>query len=513
MIDITIFTEKLDIAKQQKDHPNYRKKIQLELSKPEWQQQKFELDRQFSNIKDEQDFQKYQKALARLFEDIYEVITAPGVDNFIGWINEITDHKKNLNAKKLRDYLVENFTESTISSSIESVLSNKDGLSKEKSIFFPLLNEIQKEIKKRCHSFLDKPAEFANNIKEFLEDLTTDLSGVAEIVELSYSDLRQFYKADQISNKIDFYYDIFKLIVEKNQNLKPINDIDKGLDLLIKVKNRITDIVKCIALLNKTGLANNSDINIRNLFLKFDKEMVNYEKGIFNSLDEFIDKTWSDIESNYNQIKSFFEKNNQVTYSGQWDTFSKKDEIKSLILLYSSLLNDAPLTTILSRATSDIPKLLSRKATALDKYNTSATQLKEEIAEVFRNFIKEYEGKKMPLLDSLSSGTASLKTITGKIKLSIEGINNGLKSLELRTDVMEYLNEDFLSDLNTYNDIRNWFENALQQSGMNPHLIWLESKLNGSGSGSISIIDFNNPGLIKELLEKGLIKIEIEKTF
>ena len=71
MIDITIFTEKLDIAKQQKDHPNYRKKIQLELSKPEWQQQKFELDRQFSNIKDEQDFQKYQKALASDYFGLY----------------------------------------------------------------------------------------------------------------------------------------------------------------------------------------------------------------------------------------------------------------------------------------------------------------------------------------------------------------------------------------------------------------------------------------------------------
>jgi hypothetical protein len=85
--------------------------------------------------------------------------------------------------------------------------------------------------------------------------------------------------------------------------------------------------------------------------------------------------------------------------------------------------------------------------------------------------------------------------------------------LENSTDLISYLNEDFLIDLNTNNDITALFRNALNESGMSEHLNWLESKLNGADNGTLSSQDFGNSALIKELLDKGLIKIEIQKTF
>ncbi|MBK8686615.1 MAG: hypothetical protein IPN26_17420 [Bacteroidetes bacterium] len=70
-----------------------------------------------------------------MFEDIYEVITAPGVDYFIGWVNQITADKNNANSKELRKYLVKHYADSNISESIESINSNKAVLEIENSIF------------------------------------------------------------------------------------------------------------------------------------------------------------------------------------------------------------------------------------------------------------------------------------------------------------------------------------------------------------------------------------------
>ena len=139
--------------------------------------------------------------------------------------------------------------------------------------------------------------------------------------------------------------------------------------------------------------------------------------------------------------------------------------------------------------------------------------MRNNILTVFKNTISEYESKNLTLLDSLSISKPSISTIRNKIKESLEGLKNGIMSLEGSTDLISYLSEDFLIDLNTNNDITALFRNALNESGMSNHLTWLELKLNGADNGTISSQDFGNPVLIKELLDKGLVKIEIQKTF
>ena len=193
MMDISAHNEKLEIALQQKSNPSYKTKIEDELSKPEWQERLFGIERTLSNIKDEKDFLEYQKSLTKLFNDLYEVITAPGVDYFIGWVNQITAEKSNSSANKLRSYLVERYAESTISESIESINSNKDVLEIESSIFNPLLKNITKELKKQTENLLKDPAQFENNIDDYFEKLTTTLNGLESIQELQYTKIDQLY--------------------------------------------------------------------------------------------------------------------------------------------------------------------------------------------------------------------------------------------------------------------------------------------------------------------------------
>jgi len=513
MIDISAYSEKLDLALKQKRNPSYSKKIAVELAKPEWQQQLFELEHIFSNVKDEQDFNKYQKALTKLFEDIYEVITAPGVDDFIGWINDITNEKNNANSKKLRDFLVEHYSKNSISNSIEVTNSSKQVLEIENSIFANLLSEVSKELKKETINLLNDPKQFENNIDDYFELVKSTLDGLREIKELNYTQPNELFSKEQIDNNIDFYIDIVSLVIEKNQSTKPINDTDKNLGLIDKIKNRISEINKCIVLLYKTKIANSQDTTFQKLFIKFTEDMVKYEGGVKNNLEEFIENKWIELETKYNTINDFFENKQTISYDSKWDSYPNKDELQSIILQYNSLIKDNILDTILTKSILGIQQSLTSKSKAIDDFESYSATVRNNILLVFKCSLSEYESKNLALLDSLAISKPSINSIIIEIKASLDGLKNGIKSLEKATDLILYLNEDFLIDLNTNNDITALFRKALNESGMSDHLNWLESKLNGADNGIISSQDFGNSNLIKELLDKGLIKIEIQKTF
>ncbi len=513
MIDILIYSEKLDIALRQKSNSSYSKKIVSELAKPEWQQQLFELERIFSKVKDEQDFQKYQNTLTKLFDDIYEVITAPGVDDFIAWINEITNDKNNANAKKLRDFLVAHYSEPNISESIEIIIASKQALDIENSIFTSLLSEVVKELKKETTIFLNDSKQFENNIDDYFENITSTLKGLKEIDELNFTSFEQLYSENQKAKNIDFYEIIIKAILEKGQSLKPQNEIEKSQVIITKMQTRIDEIKKGILILYNSKIASSDDETLKNIFLKLDKE-VKYDKGISNSLSQFIDETWAEIEEHYISIKAFYAQTTKISYDTNWNTFSKKGSVISIIDDYNKIAKDNILLNILSKSVDEVIKQLKNKAKALDKYLEQEIILKEEIEVEFNGIISEFEApSKKQLLDNLSKDNKELDKIKKEIESNIEGLRGGITKLTESENIILFIKDYFTYVLINLNETRSGFELFLQKSGMSKHLDWLESKCNGSAKGEIASQDFNDPTLIKELLDKGLIKIEIEKTF
>jgi hypothetical protein len=466
------------------------------------------LDQNKQNISDEDSYKKYVKFLKDAINSTIEQITAPTVDDFIAWIDQIVGDSKK--TEQFRAYLISNFSDA-ISARIDSILANKDSLESENSMFLPLLSAVNKELKKSCNDFLNKPEEYQNSIDDFLQKLDDTLSGLSEIEELSYCTIDELFSEEQKNKKIDFYAGVIAKIVEENQSLKPINESEKDDSILDKVNARISDINKCIEVLENTDIANNQDENIKKLFLKFDDKMVDAKNGVYNFLDNFIDNTWNEVETNYFKIKEYFE--NVVTLSANptdWDFFPKKSKINSLIEDYNLILAENPQQTILTLSINDIAKALEKKVKSIGKYEKSEGEVKQEITEVFENLTAEYENK-IPLLDSLLSTNSTLATLTQDIKDSIEGLKNGCNSLKDK-DIVTYLNEDFSIDLNTYNNIRTWFNEVLQKSGMTSHLTWLDARLENAESGEISEKDFD-ADVLKELLSKGLITLTIEKTF
>lgn len=513
MIDISAYNDKLEIALQQKGNPSYKTKIKDELSKTVWQERLFGIERTLTNIKDEKDFLDYQKSLTKLFNDLYEVITAPGVDDFIGWVNEITNDKNNSNAFKLRNYLVDRYSETTISESIESVNSNKAILEIENSIFNSLLNDIAKELRKATSNLLSDPNQFENNIDDHFEMVTSTLDGLESIQELKHTKIDLLFSDSQKASNIEFYNDFIKAIIEKGQSLKAQNEAEKTQSIISKVENRIAEIKKAVSILDNSKIASSQDELLKSIFLKLDKE-VNYEKGISNALNHFIDETWTEIEDQYNKIKNFFNQSISVTFNPTWSSFSKKGGIISIIDEYNKISSENVLSNISNKSTDDTKKTIKAKAKSIDKYLEQQTNLKSEIEEEFNGILTEFEAtSKKQLLESLSSNNSELLKIKQGIVSNIEGLKGGLLKLNENDNIIIFIKDYFTSTFNCYNDIRTGFELFLQKSNMGQHLLWLDSKCDGTSKGSITAQDLNDSTLIKELLDKGLIKIEIEKTF
>lgn len=502
--------DKINLAKSEKVGKN-KDRINLKLS--ELQDHIVEIDQRKQSIIDEKTYQKYIQFLKDSIEGTIEQIMAPTVDEFINWVNEITANKNNANTNKLRSYLVKHYAESGISESIESINSNKAVLEIENSIFNSLLNDITKDLKKQTDNLLKDPSQFENIIDGYFETITTTLDGLETIQELQYTEIDLLFTDTQKTSNIEFYNDYIEAIIGKGQSLKPQNEDEKTHSIISKVENRIAEIKKALSILHNSQIASFQDELLKSIFLKLYKE-VNYEKGIANALNHFIDETWTEIEGQYNKIKDFFNQTISIAFNPNWSSFSKKGGIISIIDEYNKIMGENILSSIQSKPIEDMLKLLRSKASSIDRYHKLEATLKIDIEEEFTGIITEFEApSKKQLLENLSSNNTELLLVKKKINENIEGLKAGVSRIKEEENIIIFLRDNFTSIFNCYNEIRSGFELFLQKSGMSNHLAWLDSKCDGTSNGSITVQNLNDPILLKELLEKGLIKIEIEKTF
>ena len=173
-------------ALELKKDAKYATALKAELSKPEWKQQFDAIDERLAVVGSKNDFDKCFKQLVDLFDQIYEKITAPGLDAFIGWIEEHTKNNDE-NIKKLRAFLKKDYE--SYSSSIDDILSSIAELPQEdeKHLFDTMISDFNKKLKKDVSKFVNAPDKFENNIADFLSNLTNEYSVMCSIPELKYS--------------------------------------------------------------------------------------------------------------------------------------------------------------------------------------------------------------------------------------------------------------------------------------------------------------------------------------
>lgn len=131
-----------------------------------------------------------------------------------------------------------------------------------------------------------------------LKQLKNEYEGVSSISELNYTSVKDLYTAEQKQdNTIDFYSDIFEQARKKFQSMDVQKGEDKNTNYFTIIRNRVTSLTKSISYLVNSGVAKNNDMNIKALFLKFQKEMPIVEDDYLQSLKEFITKDWESLSN------------------------------------------------------------------------------------------------------------------------------------------------------------------------------------------------------------------------
>ena len=353
-MDKSKIKNRFEEAQKLKVREQYATALKNELSKPEWTEELESLITRMESIGSEKEYEKTMNLLVTLFDKVYEKIAAPGLDKFIEWIKD--NSKNETNANKLRDFLIKDYEK--YSSKIDDILTAISSLpneKEEKHIFKSLVTKFQSEQKSIISKFLNNTDLFINNIDAFLDGLKKEYEGFTSLPELSYTSMEELYNDEQKKDTtISFYSSIINNAIAEGQSIKEVDDNEKNLQIWKRAQNRILSVKKCIAILVNTGIAKSNDEELKQLFSRYDKEMLKTKGDVSKVLNEYIEKTWNPLRSKYDDIKSFYEEEQLEIDENDWADYEKKSDLDILHLTYINVRKGNVLVTLNTLSTDKV---------------------------------------------------------------------------------------------------------------------------------------------------------------
>ena len=498
-------------ALELKSSDKYAALLKVELSNPTWRQDLDAIAERLKSIGSKADFKKRLEELVSLFDQVYEKITAPGLDAFIGWIQ---DHTKNSdeNIKKLRVFLKENYE--SYSTPIESILASMENLPQEdeKHLFDPIVTDFNKKLKSEVSSFISSPDKFENNIEGFLSTLSSEYAGMSEIVELTFTSIDQLYTPEQKAiPSISFYEGIIQQAISRGQSLKEIDDYEKSKTLCERAKARIKSIKACISTLINTGVADCGDEDLKKLFLRYDKEMVTSTGDISKSLSNYLTNSWEPLQNNYASIKNFYKESTLEFQTTEWLGIEKEAEITALYNEYNTVRKGNILPQIPTTKLEDVAHKLNACYDKIAKLSKKENETSKIIREWFQEFLNTYNNKKQ-LLDKLVEKHPPLKASCDEIYAqgrTLTTLINGIEAISGDGTFLKALSDGTIYDMICdMNKTKEKFIEILKQSQMEAQIDWLNSLT----SFEIDETNFKSDYLL-ELLKNGLITLSFKKEF
>lgn len=512
MIQIDKYTKKYNTAIERRNNPHFISKLDFELKSADILEQLSILNQPLDDITKVSDFEKKEEAIKTFFNQLYERITSPGLDAFIQWITSQTTSQNQANIRDFKKFLKDNYDH--YAGDIEKILSAKDlvGAIDDSSIFKKILSSFDNKMRKIITDFIDNKA-FENEIDGFLNTLKTEYDNVSSTAELSNTQIDQLFSEEQRQDStIDFYSDIFEVILRKHQSLDIRKGEDKNTKYHTRILNRISNIKKCISVLYDTNVAKNGDEQIKALFLKFQKEMPIVEDDYLQSLKEFVNKDWESLCGKYENILDFYSETPLVFNNTQFDGLKKGAELTNLINSYKFIIKEGNINIVPSSTTTDIKSTLNKKNKSIEELNKDVQRIKASIKEEFNDFINKYEKQKSMLKKSIEAYPSLQDEFD-----SIYGEDGNLDNL--RNGITEYFSEDssllvalsndgILQMIELMEATTKKFEETLKQTGLKEPIEWLDSL--EDLELSVNTMDSDK---IKLLLSRGLITLTIDRTY
>ena len=489
-------------------------KVQVELAKAEWQERYKSVVAKIYAASSTKELAEATQELQDNFDSLFELITAPGVEEFINWANSLTDNKNEKSTKKLKKFLVDNFTE--YDNDIENVNAKKSCMEiDETSLFSSLIRGFRKKIKELVNKFLSKPDEFANNISALFNTLNREFDGVNEIEELAYTDISQLLPAQHKNNaSLTFYKTSFDTILKQNQDFRvPGNENGKFdgnyYEIIIA---RIDNVKDSYGLLVSCGVAEENDDRLKDIFSKLEDVMLDTKGNVCEHIESFLEKTWATLKEHFYTIKTFEDCEHLTFNSDGWKSFEKASTIDAVIEDYNSLYQEKSLTEIARTGKDKVESLLKGKAKKISELKEKINKCCSEILDIFKRTVETYSNNdKKEMLTMIIKSNPSLQQSFDDIygeDGSLSTIRNGIKTLtEDGSDFLRALSDETITTMiEERNNITEKFRDTIKADGLEDAIDWLESI--GADTNLKTLNDF-----IKPLLDKGLITINIQKEF
>lgn len=469
------------------------------------------------------DLSKYQKKIKSFFDEVYKIITAPGVQKFIDWLDELSS--KGLETKT-RNYITEFLIKEYASydDSIKNIIVNKEVLKANNSLFENIKKSVKENINKRILSSLSSKEKVEEELSDFIEELNELLEGLSEIEELGFVDAKDFYTnniADRndddynpkIDEEADYFNDLIKQVVEKKDFLTKDKDKIQLSTIVESVQSSIDDINNSIETIKTIDVSTDSEDDIITLYNKFENSFkFNNVDNVSDYIQESISDTWNKIINAYNTCQIFYSKNSQAKITklnsnkDNWSSFAFASKIEQYVLTLNNIISDNPIKSI---NTNDISKI----KTTYTKVEKSINSLeennpKDDIVNYFSNITSDFENKKIEILKRLKTSDSEIK----KIESAVVEIKSFIENIKITDNLLDALNDDFVDGiLGSYDYIKKQFTSAIEKSDIKEDLTYLEEISSEEYKLSKSDLE-TNLDRFKKLLEYDLININLTKN-
>lgn len=497
------------------------------------------LQKQKSDIKTDESFKKYKKDLTSFFNKVRDIITSPGVEHFINWIDELDNkHQMEKNKKEwLQKYLQDHYAEhnhaiKTILDSIRILESNEDAL------FKATKNSINTIIAKTLSNFEKIEAEFKPELPGFINDLEEMFHEISEIQELNFSDVKDFYtdnideKSDndfepKLNPKADYHFELIKKMVDEKDRLTSDKTKIRISTIGEKVTDNIDDIFKSIDNLKSMDICNTSENRLNESIEEkfYDKFEKNFEftsnEIISDTIQKSINDLWEPLLINYSTIDNFFKAHSIERVDKlekeilNWKKHPELNIVQKRLNQYIKKIKLAlktnPIGTFQKlNSIGEISKVFSEKSEIITDIDDST--VKDNIKSFFDNIIGQYKTEKIKILKKWDVDKSVIKILQEELQ-AMKNILENIKDADTDT-LLETLINDLPGLRISYETIFENFKKHSKDSGMDNDAMAYLDKIYGKGKNLDlnEFLDDNTNKIIKNLLEHALINITISKN-
>ncbi|WP_340113671.1 hypothetical protein [Maribellus mangrovi] len=471
-----------------------------------------------------EDLTKYQKKIKSFFYEVYKIITAPGVQKFIDWLDELSSNGLETKTRKyITEFLIKEYA--SYDNNIKNIIKNKDVVKSNFSLFEDVRKSVKENINKRIISSFTSNDKVEEEFPEFIEELNDLLEGLSKMKELSFIDIKSFYTNNlaendnddytvEIDEKADFHFSIIKQVVEKKDFLTTNQENISLSSIIEHINSNIQDIRDSIEKLKTIDIQNEKDGNIAILYNKFEKNLVfdTEKNNISDYLEIEISGTWEKTITAYTACQDFYTNNPQAKVTklnsnkDKWSSFAFASKIEQYVLTLNNIISDNPIKSI---NTNDISKIKTAYAKVEKSINSlEENNPKESILEFFSSITLDFEHKKIEILRKLKTEVSDVEKIEG----AVEEIKSFIENIKITDNLLDALNDDFVDGiLGSYDYIKKEFTSAIEKSDIKDDLEYLDEISSDEYLLSKAVLE-TNLERFKRLLEYDLININLTKN-